>query len=86
MQKPLSIRSTREIEEKLEKLIKIEKMDKVGLQWIFTHLEGDKIIPPQVYDEVVLQGKKRGDADALISEKLVINGILHVVRIKNGFF
>jgi predicted nucleic acid-binding protein len=60
-------------------------LNKVGLQWIFTHLEGDKIIPPQVYDQVVLEGKKRGDADALISEELVINGILHVVRIENGF-
>lgn len=60
-------------------------LNKVGLQWIFTHLEGEKIIPPQVYEQVVLQGKTRGDADALLSEELVKKGVLHVVEVENGF-
>jgi predicted nucleic acid-binding protein len=60
-------------------------LNKVGLQWIFTHLEGEKIIPQQVYDQVVLQGKERGDADALLSEELVENRILQVVRVENRF-
>lgn len=48
-------------------------------------MEGDKIIPPQVYDQVVLQGKERGDSDALVSEELVRNGILQVVGIESRF-
>lgn len=60
-------------------------LNKVGLQWIFTYLEGEKIIPPQVYEQVVTQGKIRGDADALVSEELVKKGVLQVVQVENGF-
>lgn len=60
-------------------------LNKVGLQWIFTYLEGEKIIPPQIYEQVVLQGKTRGDADALVSEELVEKGVLQVVQVENGF-
>jgi predicted nucleic acid-binding protein len=60
-------------------------LNKVGLQWIFTHLDGDKIVPLQVYDQVVVQGKARGDADAILSEDLVKKGVLRVVRVENGF-
>lgn len=60
-------------------------LNKVGLQWIFTHLEGEKMIPSHVYKQVVLQGKIRGDADALLSEELVKKGVLQVVQVENGF-
>lgn len=60
-------------------------LNKVGLQWIFADLEGKKIIPSQVYEQVVLQGKVRGDADALVSEELVKKGILQVAEVENGF-
>ena len=60
-------------------------LNKVGLQWIFSRLEGDKIVPLQGYDQVVVQGKARGDADAIISEELIEKGILRVVKVENGF-
>lgn len=60
-------------------------LNKVGLTWIFEQLEGEKIIPPHVYEQVVVRGKIRGDADALISEDLVKKGVIQVVTVKNGF-
>ena len=60
-------------------------LNKVGLNWIFEQLAGDKIIPTQVYEQVITQGKIRGDADALISEDLVKRGVIKVVFVKNGF-
>jgi len=57
----------------------------VGLNWVFEQLEGEKIIPTQVYEQVITQGKSRGDADALVSEELVKKGVIKVVTIKNGF-
>jgi hypothetical protein len=39
-------------------------LNKVGLEWIFEQLEGEKIIPSEVYEQVITQGKIRGDADA----------------------
>jgi predicted nucleic acid-binding protein len=60
-------------------------VNRAGLQWIFTHLEGEKMIPPQVYKQVVVQGMARGDVDALVSESLVKKGILQVVQVENGF-
>ena len=60
-------------------------LNKVGLNWIFEQLAGDKIIPTQVYEQVITQGKIRGDADALVSEELVKKGVIKVVTIKNGF-
>ena len=59
-------------------------LSKVGLQWIFTHLEGRKMIPPQIYDQVVKQGKARGDVDAIVSEELVEKGVIQVVRVTDG--
>lgn len=32
-------------------------LNKVGLNWIFEQLAGDKIIPTQVYEQVITQGK-----------------------------
>ncbi len=60
-------------------------LNKVGLNWIFEQLRGDKIIPTQVYEQVVTRGKIRGDADALVSEELVKKGVIKVVTIKNDF-
>ncbi len=60
-------------------------LNKVGLNWIFEYLEGEKFIPAQVYDQVVTQGKIRGDADAIISEILVKNGTIKVLKVENGF-
>jgi predicted nucleic acid-binding protein len=60
-------------------------LNKVGLNWVFEQLEGEKIIPTQVYEQVITQGKSRGDADALVSEELVKKGVIKVVTIKNGF-
>nr|AAU43669.1 hypothetical protein GZ23H7_27 [uncultured archaeon GZfos23H7] len=57
----------------------------MGLSWVFEQLEGEKIIPTQVYEQVITQGKSRGDADALVSEELVKKGVVKVVTIKNGF-
>ncbi len=60
-------------------------LNKVGLNWIFEQLEGEKIIPTQVYEQVITQGKSRGDADAIISEELVNKGVIKVVTVENGF-
>jgi hypothetical protein len=38
-------------------------LNKVGLTWIFELLEGEKIIPDQVFEQVITEGKSRGDAD-----------------------
>ncbi|MCK4732588.1 MAG: hypothetical protein KAT65_09025, partial [Methanophagales archaeon] len=60
-------------------------LSKVGLNWIFVQLDGEKIIPTQVYEQVITQGKIRGDADAIVSEELVKKGIIKVITVKNGF-
>ena len=61
-------------------------LNKVGLNWIFKQLEGEKIIPTQVYKQVVTEGKNQGYADALISEDLVNKGVIKVVQVaENGF-
>ena len=61
-------------------------LDKVGLNWIFKQLEGEKIIPTQVYKQVVTEGKNQGYADALISEDLVNKGVIKVVQVaEDGF-
>lgn len=56
-------------------------LNKVGLSWIFENLEGEKFIPTQVYEQVITQGKIRGDADAIISEELIKKGIIKVVTV-----
>ncbi|MGB7532964.1 MAG: DUF3368 domain-containing protein [Halobacteriota archaeon] len=60
-------------------------LNKVGLNWVFEQLEGEKIIPTQVYEQVVTRGKIRGDADAIISEELVRNEVIKVITVENGF-
>ncbi len=60
-------------------------LNKVGLNWIFECLEGEKIIPAQVYHQVVTRGKIRGDADAIIAEILVKNGTIRVETVEDGF-
>lgn len=62
-------------------------LSKVGLNWIFERLEGEKFIPTQVYDQVkvITQGKIRGDADALVSEELVKEGVIKVVTVNDDF-
>jgi predicted nucleic acid-binding protein len=64
-------------------------MNKVGLNWIFEQLEGEKFIPAQVYEQVVtrgkIRGKIRGDADAIISEELVKKRVIKVIIVENGF-
>ncbi|MDP2767158.1 MAG: DUF3368 domain-containing protein [Candidatus Methanoperedens sp.] len=58
-------------------------LNKVGLNWIFEQLEGEKFIPAQVYEQVVTRGKIRGDADAIISEELVKKGAIKVITVEN---
>jgi len=61
-------------------------LNKVGLNWIFKQLEGEKIIPTQVYKQVVTEGKNQGYADELISEDLVNKRVIKVVQVaENGF-
>ena len=61
-------------------------LNKVGLNWIFKQLEGEKIIPTEVYKQVVTEGKNQGYADALISADLVNKGVIKVVQVaENGF-
>jgi len=60
-------------------------LNKVGLDWVFAQLEGEKCIPTQVYEQVITEGKIRGDADALVSEELIEKGVIKVVTIRNDF-
>nr|QNO42242.1 hypothetical protein MKPHGJHB_00020 [Methanosarcinales archaeon ANME-2c ERB4]QNO43292.1 hypothetical protein BKKEKDFB_00004 [Methanosarcinales archaeon ANME-2c ERB4]QNO45652.1 hypothetical protein JMABOEBK_00049 [Methanosarcinales archaeon ANME-2c ERB4] len=60
-------------------------LNMVGLDWIFEQLEGKKLIPSEVYKEVVTEGKVRGDADAIISEELVKKGVIKVITVESDF-
>ncbi len=60
-------------------------LNMVGLGWIFEQLEGEKLIPGEVYKEVVTEGKVRGDADAIISEELVKKGVIKVITVESDF-
>ncbi len=60
-------------------------LNKVGLAWVLDELEGEKIIPPEVYEQVVTRGKTRGDADAFITERLVEQGVITVVPVESDF-
>ncbi|MBU6998366.1 MAG: DUF3368 domain-containing protein [Theionarchaea archaeon] len=60
-------------------------LNKVGLQQVLADLGGEKIIPPQVYQQVIVNRKMRGEADALVTEELVEQGVLQVVEVENGF-
>ena len=60
-------------------------LNKVGLNGVLEQLEGEKIIPTQVYEQVITQGKIRGDADAIISEELVKKGSITVITVENDF-
>jgi predicted nucleic acid-binding protein len=56
-------------------------LSKVSLSWIFREL-GEVIIPPKVYEEVVVRGRERGEGDALIVEELINGGVLSVEEIE----
>lgn len=60
---------------------------KAGLNWIFQELDADCIIPDSVYEEVVIEGKQIGSADALVVEELVKNNVIsvHKVHSKSEF-
>jgi predicted nucleic acid-binding protein len=60
-------------------------LNKVGLAWVLEELEGEKILPPEVYTQVVTQGKVRGDADAFITERLVEQGVITIVPVMSDF-
>jgi predicted nucleic acid-binding protein len=60
-------------------------LNKVELAWVLEELEGEKIIPPEVYEQVVTRGKARGDADAFITERLVELGVITVVPVESDF-
>jgi len=60
-------------------------LNKVGLAWVLEELEGEKIVPPAVYEQVVPRGKARGDADALLTERLVEQGVITVVPVESDF-
>lgn len=59
---------------------------KIKILNIFGNLDATKIIPELVYDEVVLQGKQKGEEDALLVEKLIANGIFKVHKAKDKAF
>lgn len=56
-------------------------LSKVGLSWVFREL-GEVIIPPKVYNEVVVKGKEQGEADALVVEELINDVVLRVVEVE----
>ncbi|MDI6859741.1 MAG: DUF3368 domain-containing protein [Methanocellales archaeon] len=60
-------------------------LSKVGLSWIFRELSGEILIPKTVFEEMVTEGKKRGDADAFVVDELVKDKILSVVDAGNEF-
>ncbi|MDI6885417.1 MAG: DUF3368 domain-containing protein [archaeon] len=57
----------------------------MGLNWVFSQLEGEKCTHTEVYKQVITEGKIRGDADAVVSEELVEKGGIKAVSIKNDF-
>ena len=64
-------------------LIYLAKVNVLGL---LERLPDEKIIPNSVYEEVVVKGKKRGAADAILIEKAVDRGIFQVRGVKNRKF
>ncbi len=60
-------------------------LNKASLSWIFEELEGEKLVPTTVYEQVVVKGKERGEADALVTEDLIEKGVLKVVEVENEF-
>ena len=55
---------------------------KVSLSWIFSEIDGEGLIPTTVFEEVIVKGKERGDADALVVEELIRKGILCVLDVE----
>jgi predicted nucleic acid-binding protein len=53
-------------------------LTKAGLSRIFKELDGEKLTPPLVKSEVVDVGKNKGLPDALVLEKLFMNGVFKV--------
>lgn len=58
-------------------------LNKVSLSWIFGEIK--TIISESVYNEVVTEGKKRGDVDSFLAERLVKEGVIEVRKVKNSF-
>ncbi len=60
-------------------------LNKVGLAWVLEELEGEKLMPPAVYEQVVSKGTARGDADAFLTERLVEQGVIKVIPVESDF-
>lgn len=59
---------------------------KIKILSIVGNLSAAKIIHELVYDEVVVQGKQKGEEDALLVEKLIHNGIFKVNKAQDKAF
>lgn len=59
---------------------------KIKILNIVGNLNAAKIIPESVYNEVVLQGKQKGEEDALLVEKLIDNEIFKVNKTQDKTF
>ena len=53
-------------------------LTKAGLSRIFKELDGEKLTPPIVKSEVVDAGKNKGLPDALVLDRLFLNGVFKV--------
>ena len=53
-------------------------LTKVGLSRVFEGLQGEKLTSPVVKHEVVDEGKSRGIPDAVVLDKLFVNGVFRV--------
>ncbi len=59
---------------------------KVNVLELLEKLPEKKVIPGTVHQEVVVKGKKRGAADALLIEKVLDRRVLEVKEVKNKKF
>jgi predicted nucleic acid-binding protein len=59
---------------------------KIGLSKIFRELESEKLTAPHVKMEVVDKGKRKGIPDAIILEKMFLNGTFKIIEPKNKSF
>ncbi len=55
---------------------------KVGKLHVVRAITEKKLIPRGVFEEVVLKGKEIGEADALVIEKLIEEGVFHVKEVE----
>ena len=61
-------------------------LSKVGLSNVLEDLKSEKVTSPEVKDEVVDEGKRKGAPDAFVLEKLFSNKVFRVVEPKNKEF